>query len=771
MSRRAESRRKRPDTTVTANPDALTVTPTVVAAVTLLPLSGWLLAAALAFLALGGGILYDRVLAGVGPAGPMELVATPLAAALIGGGVLLTFWYPREALPARPNNRLITPALCFALFLLWCALSLVRSGYMHSSVTVLSLFAAAFGAGVIAFRAARTERAITALLWAYTAAASVVSGIGINEYLRELRGGNALWRVFAGFVNPDFLAGYLLMAFPVAIILLLISRTPSARLLAGLASLLQVVCLVLTGSRLGLAAMVLSLVVFAVLALRSGALSPQTRRVSLIAGAVLLVGIIAAGRPLLRRLLSSGTESYSAQFRVRTWQGARRMAAANPILGTGIGTFETAYSRYAVVGYTQHAHNSFIQVAGEAGFPGAALLVTGLAGILLTGVGAAGRAKARNADEQMGSTDSDETALRLIAAGLTASVVAAVIHNLSDSDIYIPANAILLGVLCGLTLGTSSSVRNDDTAMPAHPVRLPQLVSPILPSLVAVAVLVQAFIVLAGRIAANGAELDSAIAFSSIANHASGDSASDVRASLERAVAGYEAAESRDTLNPEYPMKLASLLEFLGRMAEAEAESRKAISRAAIGKTYYRYGRILAREGKAAEATSMHERARAVEPNNLGNLLALADTYLAFNRQADAESIYRYMVELSRGDFGKIRAVPELVEWEYGRALLGLGGAKLQRNDFAGAADDLREAVGRLGEFWRQRHLLIAEIRVRPEERKRTADYYRQALSAYEKALTAQGKSGEAMEVSAHANSFDEERAKEGKASTNDNLG
>ena len=81
-------------------------------------------------------------------------------------------------------------------------------------------------------------------------------------------------------------------------------------------------CLVLTGSRLGLASLLLSLVALGVLAIRGRLLSPQARKIALLAGAVLLVGIVLAGRPLLRRLVSSGAESYSAQFRTRTWSGA-----------------------------------------------------------------------------------------------------------------------------------------------------------------------------------------------------------------------------------------------------------------------------------------------------------------------------------------------------------------------------------------------------------------------------------------------------------------
>jgi tetratricopeptide (TPR) repeat protein len=231
-----------------------------------------------------------------------------------------------------------------------------------------------------------------------------------------------------------------------------------------------------------------------------------------------------------------------------------------------------------------------------------------------------------------------------------------------------------------------------------------------------------------------------------------------IRTGVERAAQGYRDAESRDPLNPEYSLKRATMLDVLGRRDEAEAESRRAIERARIGKTYYRYGKLLSRHGKIEEAARMHEAARKVEPNNLDNLLALADAYSALNRPADAEAVWRRIAGLYDSDFGRIRAVPEMIDWQYGRAYQLLGQAELQRGETARAAADLQKAVGILGTFWKQRDLLIAQIRVRPEDRKRTADYYQESLAVYQKALTALGRTREAGEVKAEEAKLQQER-------------
>lgn len=702
-------------------------------------ISGWLLAAAIFLAALGGGILYDRVLSG-GPAGPFELIGTPLATILVALGLALAFWSSRESQGIEPNRPARAALVISALFIGWCALSLVHSSYLHSSLASLSLFAVSVMAAVLAFRAARSLDSALLLAALGTAAATLVSAIGINEYMRELRGGNSLWRVFAGFVNPDFLAGYLVMAVPVAVVLLLAARRPAARMAAGTAVLLESACLVLTGSRLGLLTLVASLAALAVMTFRGRLLSGPARRVALIAAGLLMAGIVVASRPLLRRVLSSGTESYSAQFRTRTWRGTERMAAANPLLGTGVGTFETAYGPYAEVGYTQHAHNAYLQLAGETGFPGA-LLFAALIGIVLV-TGASG-VRPPPEDTQ------DDTTRRLLTAGLASAVVAAALHNLSDSDLYVPANCLMLGTWSGLLLAVSKHGAAAHSDSP--------LWSRALTAIAAVALTANALMVLTGRIAANGAEIDSASAF--VQAPPDEAAAQSVRSSLVAAIQGFRDAESRDPLNPDYPLKLAPLLEATGDRPGAEAESRRAIDRARIGKTYYRYGKLLAREGKWAEAAATHEQVRRIEPNNLDNLLALADADMATSRPARAEEVWRRMVELARSDFGRIRAVPEMVEWQYGRAYEQLGQAELQRGETERAAADLKEAVGILGTFWKQRDLLIAQIRVRTDERRRTADYYADSLAAYEKALSTLGRTADADKVKAAAAAFIRERA------------
>ena len=54
------------------------------------------------------------------------------------------------------------------------------------------------------------------------------------------------------------------------------------------------------------------------------------------------------------------------------------------LLGTGVGTFQIAYARYAETAFTLHAHNSYLQWMGETGIPGMLFLLTGLAAVNVT---------------------------------------------------------------------------------------------------------------------------------------------------------------------------------------------------------------------------------------------------------------------------------------------------------------------------------------------------------------------------------------------------
>jgi putative inorganic carbon (HCO3(-)) transporter len=178
--------------------------------------------------------------------------------------------------------------------------------------------------------------------------------------------------LFADTVQPNVMAGYLVILLSLAAALLLFTGGElrrSLRLLLTFAFLFILVILVLTKSRgawLGFGAMVLLLVTL------------RWRRGWLLLPAFLLVAIavlaLAGVGPLLAALATGGTVS-SVGLRLEIWSRALYIIRDFPFTGAGMGVFgELADALYpftlAAPGSIPSAHDLYLQVAVDLGIPG-----------------------------------------------------------------------------------------------------------------------------------------------------------------------------------------------------------------------------------------------------------------------------------------------------------------------------------------------------------------------------------------------------------------
>ncbi len=671
------------------------------------------------------GMLGDRFSSVIGFS-PAQLLSGPAALALAGIALALALW--NRVVP----RRLSVAAAAFGLLFLWSLVSQARSHYHYASFATFAILSGALALGASVRWTCTDRRMLTVFVAMLVVAGGLVAAMGVSEYLQEARGGNPTWRVFVNFVSPNFLAGYLAMVLPVSAALFLAARDRGVTALSGLALLLDGACLMVTGSREAMGAVAVGLLVFAVLAVRAGALRGASRGRALALLGIGVAAILIGARPVLHRLTVAGTESYSMKFRLLTWAGALRMAEANPVLGTGIGTFDTAYGPYAAAAFTQHAHSSYLQLAAETGVVGALCLLAGMGAVLVAGV----RVRREPNPPEAETDPSPEPAL--LVAGLVAAVVGAALRNLFDSDLYVPANALTFAYIVGLILAVASWSRMAEEH-PAFPRSLT----------CKYALLAAAVLVLYGgaqtfeRIAEMGAE--------------SALRAGDAQA----AISNLQSASVADPEDPEPLLELAVVYDSTGRPAPAEEAIRRAIRDAPIGKTYYRLGKLLVKQGRLPEAIQAFERARQIEPHNLQTLLALADAYQKEGRSADAVEVYRAMVALYASPYGKVRALPELVTWEFGTAYLGLADAAIAQHDAADALADLQQAATVFDEFWRSRNLQIVHVQVRPDVLKSVADQYDRTLEEWPQLLRQQGRAAEADALDARRTRLHEEMQKE----------
>lgn len=684
---------------------------------------------------LRGGMPGDRVNPAAPGTGVTDLVGVPLAVLLaLGAGLLLLRGYRRPTVFA-----------LIAVVPLLAVLSLTQSRYEWASLTACTVLAGAFAAGAGAAAVTRNVRGSSVVAGALVVVPAIVAALGIREYAGQVAQHNLTWRVFSTFATPNFLAGYLCMAVPVAAAMMLAAADRLVALLAGFALVLEVAALLLTGSRFGLVCLVVALAVFGAFALKAGALTGPTRlrALSLVAAGVLAS---AAGiRPVLHRLGNVGLESYSTQFREYTWRGALRMAVANPILGTGIGTFDTAYPRYALVSYTEHAHNSYLQIADEIGIPAALLFAGWMAMAVASTVRARWRPWDADPPREPGGTKSKQrnrgsgqealgtsagrsipVDFEMLKAGVLGAVAGALLRNTFDSDLYVPANAFAFAVLCGLMAGFAARGPEAAASRGWRSAELLRWSA----GLAGAAAGILCIMIAAGRVQA-------LLGTKALVG-------GDALLALQR----LRAASGWDPLNPNYRLAEAQVLEGLGDTASAGREYQAAVRLADIGKCHYRYARFLEGMHDLNGAIREFERARSLEPLNLQNLLALAEAYEAANRPGDALMVYQRMADLYHEPVGRVRALPELVNWEFGAAYAALGRHYARIGALEQAEANYRQAVDIFREYWDRRTLQIVQVEVRPGVLRSVAERYRAALAGWEQTLRALGRSAAASEAS-----------------------
>lgn len=639
----------------------------------------------------------------------LQTLGVPLVLGLVGCSVVVESL--RECLHPVPVGgvQALTPlGIGIAC---WAALSLVHVHALYLGIDALTFLLAALAAATLVSRLGRERNALIVLLLSFMAGGVLVSAVGINEYLVSWKDGSIAHRVFGTFLNPDFFAGYLLLPLPITLAIFVASRERLVRLASGFALFLLAACLTLTASRAGLGGLVLGIGMWLALGIWSGVLRGRHRLVAWAIG-VLLVAFVVASAPVRFRVgpqkaplvaakplegepgkqIAPVAESHSLLFRRYTWDGTLRMVEVNPILGVGIGNFSYSYPRYALVAYTAHAHNSFLQWGAETGLVGLLLLLMILAASSAFAANAL-RLRRVALEAPYGDTLEPFHALfeepGVLLSGLLAALFASVIKTMFDSDWYVVATGLSVALVFGLTVGLARNMAPLTTHLPVGPKRWVGVVGGLVGLL------------MVGRASELGVVAYLRATAATALFHQQ----------LGPAVAALRVATKADPLDPEPYLELAELYDVEGLFPLEQATLLRAVRVAPIPKAYYRLAQYYEKQGQAMLALQAYKQANALDPNNLQVLHHLGDVYQASGKIEDAEGIYRIMVALEHAPYGTVRAIgDEVVETEFVYGQVGLAEISLQKGDAAEAVRHLEDADALLRLYWSRRNTLTYQI-------------------------------------------------------------
>ncbi len=391
--------------------------------------------------------------------GPVALGAVQPWSILIieaGAAVLTLFWLRKQLLSGELNlqwNPLFLPMGAFAL-LVFLQVVFGVTAYRHDTIAGALLYCAY---GMLCFLAGQTLRRgsqarplamVFAIYGSVIAAFALLQGISSNGKLYwvvSLTHGGA---IYGPYVNHNHYAGLMELLVPIPLVL---SFTRLAgekeRIASGIAAAIMVVTIFLSGSRGGMIAIFIELVILAVLLLRQRVEFVRQKKglqiaVSLAAFVLVLVSLLTwlGGKELTSRVSSISTETrteLSGGMRLSIDRDSLRMFRDKPVLGWGLGTFPTVYPEFRTF-YTNFfvnaAHNDYLQLLSEMGLLGFGTMIWFLVVLY------------RHALPKIGNWMSDVSGATTLACTLGLSGI--LIHSLLDFNLQIPANAAIFYVFC-----------------------------------------------------------------------------------------------------------------------------------------------------------------------------------------------------------------------------------------------------------------------------------------------------------------------------------
>lgn len=334
------------------------------------------------------------------------------------------------------------------IFLVLAVISFIFSIYKHDSFyALLRLFGYAGIYYIIAneFDHIMIKRLISLVILI----ASALSIYGLLQYFGVLS--HSWWFpkefLAATYVNHNHFAGYVEMVIPVAIGMLFNEGLKSSfreskkrEIVLVVSLIIMTAAFILTQSRGAWFSLAISLFIMNIILIRDGVISRKSAKNILILFllAVVVISFVFFGKEIIYQrataVINTAQIDSSPETRFKIWQGTINMIAANPIIGTGIGTFSWGFPRYRPEGLNlkaNFAHNDYLNMAAEMGIIASLIMIWIFIVVLKKGLG-------RHSNTRI--------------IGCAIGILSFVLHGFVDFNFHIPANMILFVVWVGIVM-------------------------------------------------------------------------------------------------------------------------------------------------------------------------------------------------------------------------------------------------------------------------------------------------------------------------------
>ncbi|WP_096896297.1 O-antigen ligase family protein [Candidatus Scalindua japonica] len=264
---------------------------------------------------------------------------------------------------------------------------------------------------------------------------------------------------FGSFINRNHFAGYIIMVIPLSLGLLIsrfgsitFHKTMTWRViftefeshilgngLLVFAIMIMVSALFLSLSRGGILSFAVTIVVFVTiisLSRKTRSIISKGRKVTIITLFLAFILLVWLGiGPVMERL-----SDISSPDRNQVFQDTIDMTKDFPLLGSGLGTFQHLFPKYKTLERQQfydHAHNDYVELLSDSGLIGFILIIGSII-IFIRKI-------------LVRWWERGDSFAKGVTLGGFCGIIAILCHSVTDFNLHIPANALFLSFLLGLT--------------------------------------------------------------------------------------------------------------------------------------------------------------------------------------------------------------------------------------------------------------------------------------------------------------------------------